>query len=740
MSMLINNDLFKFFESDNVENYTYDPYDGINEYVLTSYSEHIHKQAIIFFKILEKFKLEYVVFAGSSVGMVRNKCMMPWTDDYDIIVLDKYKKTFFNEIMPVLKTYGFRFWGCGTDKRGDEIGWTFGSGVYTRPHIAFRIDIFWSRINDNNIIENVDRKGLYHRKKLSTDIFFPPKYISFNEIILPFSNQYEKEVELTYGDVENNCVVYSHSILRKGEKVYYKNWKDAIQDFKKLKEKAIENTKNLININNYKPDNKILFLDDTEYSNTLNLLRIIVKENIKTINCINFEKFMRVSGCILFYFPEIKINLFIYNLKDIKFFYLNYATNVYVYDEKMKSILDDLEYINKPIIDITKKIGYAVGVFDLFHYGHQNFLLECVKRCDKLIIGIHTDDFVESYKRKPIENEKLREKNILSFIKDKNIDYETCIIDDNHIKLIDEYDINIIFHGTDWELESYKKQIKYYEFQMDKRNIKIELIDYTRGISTTDIINKKINKVNKKKCFLFDLDNTLLLNNKPMKCACELLKKLNEDNKDIYLITNNNRYSPEDIYENIITNNLNIKYENVISSLIQVKNYLIKEKLLNIYLWGTDSAKIYLEKNGIKCKSFTDKNIDIVVILYKNNFNYDELSKLCTVVKHKNYIAGNIDPCYPDKNYILPDTGSIIKLIQNTSNNKPLKIFGKPDPLIISSIKEKYTNEEILFIGDSEITDKKLAINCNIDFLRVHKEGDIYDLGVLLYILNQNDA
>ena len=386
------------------------------------------------------------------------------------------------------------------------------------------------------------------------------------------------------------------------------------------------------------------------------------------------------------------------------------------------------------------KIGYAVGVFDLFHYGHQNFFLECVKRCDKLIIGIHTDVFVESYKRKPIENEKLREKKILSFIKNENIDYETCIIDDNHIKLIDKYNINVIFHGTDWELESYKKQIKYYEFQMDKRNIKIELIDYTRGISTTDIINKNINNVNKKKCFLFDLDNTLLLNNKPMKCACELLKKLNEDNKDIYLITNNNRYSPENIYEKVLTNNLNIKYENIISSLIQVKNYLIKEKLLNIYLWGTDSAKNYLEKNGIKCKSCTDKNVDIVVILYNNKFNYDELSKLCTLVKYKNYIVGNIDPCYPDKNYILPDTGSIIKLIQNTSNNNPLKIFGKPNPLIISSIKEKYTNEEILFIGDSEITDKKLATNCNIDFLRVHKDGDISDLGVLLYILNSTTS
>ena len=44
------------------------------------------------------------------------------------------------------------------------------------------------------------------------------------------------------------------------------------------------------------------------------------------------------------------------------------------------------------------RIGYAVGVFDLFHYGHQNLILESIKKCDKIIIGVHTDKFVESYK------------------------------------------------------------------------------------------------------------------------------------------------------------------------------------------------------------------------------------------------------------------------------------------------------------------------------------------------------
>ena len=315
---IINDKLFTFFKSNNIEKYTYNPYDGINEYILTSYTEHIHKQAVIFFKLLDLLKLEYVVHAGSSIGMVRNKCMMPWTDDYDIIVLNKYKKFFFNKVMPILKTYGYRFWGVELIFVVMKLDGHLYL-VYILEILLLDL-IFWSRINKNKIIENVKGKGLYHKAKLPVDIFFPPRYVSFNELKLPFSNKYEEEVKRLYGDVIKKCVIHSHSVLAK-EKVFYNKWEDAILDYKNLKEKAIENTKTLININNYKPDNKILLLDNIEIENTIELLKIIVNENINTINCINFDKFMKVSGCVLFYFLEIKINLSISNLKDIKFLF-----------------------------------------------------------------------------------------------------------------------------------------------------------------------------------------------------------------------------------------------------------------------------------------------------------------------------------------------------------------------------------------------------------------------------------
>ena len=49
---------------------------------------------------------------------------------------------------------------------------------------------------------------------------------------------------------------------------------------------------------------------------------------------------------------------------------------------------------------MTTTIGYAGGVYDLFHIGHLNLLKHARSQCDYLIAGVVSDDLVEVTKGK----------------------------------------------------------------------------------------------------------------------------------------------------------------------------------------------------------------------------------------------------------------------------------------------------------------------------------------------------
>ena len=128
------------------------------------------------------------------------------------------------------------------------------------------------------------------------------------------------------------------------------------------------------------------------------------------------------------------------------------------------------------------KVGYTDGVYDLFHVGHLNMIETAKKYCETLIVGVHGDDEVESYKhRRPIINEKDRCRIISSI---KGVDKAVITPFRDKIKLWELYHFDVVFIGDDWKgTERWNR----FEKELGEVGVKVIYVPYTKGISTTEI-------------------------------------------------------------------------------------------------------------------------------------------------------------------------------------------------------------------------------------------------------------
>lgn len=370
-------------------------------------------------------------------------------------------------------------------------------------------------------------------------------------------------------------------------------------------------------------------------------------------------------------------------------------------------------------------------MYDLFHTGHYTLLSRAMKMCDRLIVGIHTDEFVTKYKRKPQQDQETRRRKVIDEMKIPEAD--TTIVGPYHTETIKNFGVTKVIHGNDWEINSYKKQIRYYEDGLDKLGVEVCIVPYTKGISTTQKVKKSLPSIVDYEVFLFDLDNTLMLGPKAMPFAVKCVQELKKLGRDVNVLSNNNRYTPTQITENLNAVGIEVDEKDVYSSLRQVATHL-NTTVPNgrIFVWGTKASTEWLQKQGVSVVTLGQAQageVDAVAVLYRNDYDYQELTALCTVCAKTPYICGNKDWTYPDEALVKPDTGAIVQLITSCTGQEPTKVCGKPCPEMFP-----FNPKRCVMIGDSLRTDKEFAKNAKMDFIHVstHDENaDISHLGVL---------
>ncbi len=134
------------------------------------------------------------------------------------------------------------------------------------------------------------------------------------------------------------------------------------------------------------------------------------------------------------------------------------------------------------------KIGYTTGVFDLFHVGHVNLLRNSKAMCDKLIVGVTTDELV-SYKNKkaviPFEERAEIVRNC------KHVDVVIAQSNMNKFEAWEKLRFDYMFVGDDWFKSDKWKEI---QDQLENVGVKIIYFPYTNGTSST-LLNEVLLKL-----------------------------------------------------------------------------------------------------------------------------------------------------------------------------------------------------------------------------------------------------
>jgi len=154
-------------------------------------------------------------------------------------------------------------------------------------------------------------------------------------------------------------------------------------------------------------------------------------------------------------------------------------------------VLEELEKVLDKHRENNEKIAFTNGCFDILHVGHIEYLKFSRRAGDVLVVGLNTDASVRAQKgpSRPFVTEDERAR-LVSALED--VDYVVLFDEQTPESLIRRVKPDILIKGEDWK----EKGVVGREF-VESYGGKVLLAPLVKGVSTTDIVSKVLEKTNK---------------------------------------------------------------------------------------------------------------------------------------------------------------------------------------------------------------------------------------------------
>jgi glycerol-3-phosphate cytidylyltransferase len=131
------------------------------------------------------------------------------------------------------------------------------------------------------------------------------------------------------------------------------------------------------------------------------------------------------------------------------------------------------------------RVGYAPGVFDLFHVGHLNILRHAATLCDRLVVGVVSDEMAVRAKGiTPVIPLSERLEIIRSL---RMVDEAVPETVPEKLQVWEELRFDVIFKGDDW-----KNTPKGEKLESDFARVGVEVVYFPYTVHTSSTMLREV--------------------------------------------------------------------------------------------------------------------------------------------------------------------------------------------------------------------------------------------------------
>lgn len=222
------------------------------------------------------------------------------------------------------------------------------------------------------------------------------------------------------------------------------------------------------------------------------------------------------------------------------------------------------------------------------------------------------------------------------------------------------------------------------------------------------------------KGYLIDLDGTIYRGSEPIPAGRRFVERLQARQIPFLFLTNNTTKTPQTVADRLANEfSIYVSPETVYTATLATIDYMNDaDKGKKVFVIGEPGLIDPILAAGYE---WDTENPDYVVVGLDTEVTYEKfVTATLAIQKGATFIGTNPDKNIPTERGLLPGAGSVIALIEASTQRSAIYI-GKPEAIIMEKGLEilGLAKSEVLMVGDNYTTDILAGINNGIDSLLV---------------------